>query len=154
MTVYRPLLVFILACMAMWNGLATAADLSIDPCTLVKKGEVEQIVGRPTGNPTSERNDKVRMCTFLFSSDPSDALELWLYPVEALERAKKDIKDLSPVAGPGQEAFLHRDKKFEYVRLFVKKGKVMLEVRLNESAGDEDKVKAIAKKALGRFYPG
>lgn len=113
MTVYRPLLVFILACMAMWNGPAMAADPSINPCNLVKKGEVEQIVGRPMGNPTSERTDKVRMCTFLFSSDPSDALE----------RAKKDIKDLSPVAGLGQEAFLHRDKKFEYVRLFVKKGK-------------------------------
>ncbi|MEP6957924.1 MAG: hypothetical protein ABI980_04275 [Nitrospirota bacterium] len=128
-----------------------AADPSIDPCRLVKKAEVEQIIGRPTGDPTSERNDRVRMCTFLFSSDPSDALELWLYPGEAMERIKKEIKELSPIAGLGQEAFLYRDKKFQYVRLFVKKGNAMLEVWLNESAGDDDKVKAIAKKALGRF---
>jgi hypothetical protein len=151
MTIPRPLLLSILACTTMWTVPAIAADPTIDPCTLVKKAEVEQVIGRPTGNPTSESNDRVRMCTFLFSSDPSDALELWLYPVEALERVKKDMKELASVAGLGQEAFLHRDKKFEYVRLFIKKEKAILEVRLNESAGDDDKVKAIAKKALSRF---
>jgi len=151
MTVYRFLPASLLGYIVLWTMPVMAADPSMDPCTLVKKAEVEQIIGRPTGNPTSERDDRVRMCTFLFSSDPSDALELWLYPGEAMERSKKEMKELSPIAGLGQEAFLHRDKKFEYVRLFVKKGNTMLEVRLNETAGDEDKVKAIAKKALARF---
>ena len=151
MTVYRFLLASLLGYIALWTTPVMAADPSIDPCRLVKKAEVEQIIGRPTGNPTSEHTDRVRMCTFLFSSDPSDTLELWLYPGEAMERSKKEIKELSPIAGLGQEAFLYRDKKFECVRLFVKKGNTMLEVRLNETAGDEDKVKAIAKKTLGRF---
>jgi hypothetical protein len=53
----------------MWTVPAIAADPTIDPCTLVKKAEVEQVIGRPTGNPTSESNDRVRMCTFLFSAE-------------------------------------------------------------------------------------
>ena len=36
----------------------------------------------------------------------------------------KDIKELSPVGGLGREAFLDRDKKFEYVRVVGQKGEV------------------------------
>jgi hypothetical protein len=47
---------------------------------------------------------------------------MWPYAGEAMERSKKEMKELSPIAGLGQEAFQHRDKKFEYVQLFVKRG--------------------------------
>lgn len=58
---------------------------------------------------------------------------------------------LSPVTGLGQEAFITRNKDIPSIELYLKKGNVTLEVTMKESPGDEDKVKAIAKKALGRL---
>ena len=38
-----------------------------------------------------------------------------------------------------------------YVNLFIKKGTVTVQLSLKETAGDEDKLKALGQKAVGRF---
>lgn len=72
-----------LACAGLWfvpaYGAAYAADeLLVDPCTLVTKAEVEEIIGRVKGIPTSNREERVQIYNFEFVSD-KDALELWVF---------------------------------------------------------------------------
>ena len=109
---------------------------------------MEQIIGKLKENPASSREERVRICEFKFVDD-KNALELWVFPASGLERARKSIKTLSPVTGLGQEAFITRNKDIPY--LYLKKGNTTLEVTMKESSGDEEKVKAIAKKALTRL---
>jgi hypothetical protein len=39
----------------------------------------------------------------------------------------------------------------EYVNLFIKKRNVIIQISLKETPGDEDKVKALGTKAVGRM---
>lgn len=74
-----------------------------------------------------------------------------MFPASGLERARKSIKTLSPVTGLGQEAFITRNKDIPYIELYLKNGNITLEVTIKESPGDEERAKAIAKKALTRL---
>ena len=127
-----------------------ANDPTVDPCTLVTKAEAEQIIGKVKNTPVSSRVERVTICEFTFV-DEKNALELWIFPAEGLDRAKKLIKDLSPVSGLGQEAFMTRNKDIPYMELYTKKGDVTLKVMMKETPGVEEKVKLLAKKALSRL---
>jgi hypothetical protein len=132
-------------------GATYAADEpSVDPCSLITKAEVEEIIGKMKGAPISSREERVRICNFEFVNE-KDALELWVFPAGGLERARQSIKTQSPVAGLGEGAFMTRNKDIPYIELYLKKGQVTLEVTVKQSPGDEDKVKAVAKKALSRL---
>lgn len=56
-----------------------------------------------------------------------------------------DSRDMS------QEEEMNEMYGLDYVDLFVKKGAVTMKFSLRETASDEDKVKTLAQKALGRF---
>jgi len=63
--------------------------------------------------------------------------------------AKEIFQDKKHVAGLGEEAFLHRNPTLG-TELWIKKGGVILQLTL-KSAAAEEKLKALAKKALSRF---
>jgi hypothetical protein len=151
MPLYGPAAAYFSMCVLLACALALAADdPSVDPCTLLTKAEVEHIIGKVKGTPASGQEERAAYCVYQFANG-MDALELWVFPASGLERAKESIKTRSPVIGLGQEAFITRNEDIPYIDLFLRKGNVTLEVTMKESPGDEEKVKAIAKKALSRL---
>ena len=96
-----------------------ADEPSVDRCALVTKAEGEEIIGKVKGDPTSSREERVRICNFEFVND-KDALELWVFPASGLERARQSIKTQSPVAGLGEGAFVTRNKDIPYIELYLK----------------------------------
>jgi hypothetical protein len=117
----------------------------------VTVAEVEQIVGQLKTQPQLMRDDQALNCDYVFVN-AHEALELWVFPGEAMERVKKLMqRHRVPVAEFGTEAFLYRDAALGYLELWLKKGKTVLQVALKASSADEEKVKAIAHKALSRL---
>jgi hypothetical protein len=130
---------------------AGAANPAVDVCTLVTVAEVEQIVGQLKTPPRLMQDAQARNCDYAFVNT-QEALELWVFPGEALERAKKLMqRHRVPLTGFGAEAFLYRDAALGYLELWLKKGETVLQVALKTSSADEEKVKAIAQKALSRL---
>lgn len=151
MPLHRVLIACVSVCLVIMSAPVMATDEpSVDPCALVTKADVEQIIGKLKGDPTSNREERTRFYIYEFVNE-KDTLKLWVFPASGLERARKSIKTLSPVTGLGQDAFITRNKDVPYIELYLKKGTVTLEVTMKESLGDEDKVKAIAKKAITRL---
>lgn len=129
----------------------SAAPPKIDPCTLLTKAEIEQIVGTLRGNPAGEQEGDARWCNYEFL-DGKNAMEVWVMPAAAMERGRKKAKHPTPVQSLGQEAFLDRKTEgVDYINLFVRKGDILVELSLKETAGDEEKLKALAQKAVRRF---
>ncbi len=151
MPVFKSGCVLLMVSLVLASHVALAADdPSVDPCTLITKAEAEQIIGKIKDNPVSSRVERVIICEFTFV-DEKNALELWIFPAEGLDRAKKLIKNLSPVSGLGQEAYMTRNADIPYIELYTKKGNVTLKVSMKETPGVEEKVKLLAKKALSRL---
>jgi hypothetical protein len=56
------------------------------------------------------------------------------------------------IKGLGDDAFLDRGMHgINYVNLFIKKGGTTVKLSIQETAGDEGKVQALAQKAVRRF---
>ncbi len=126
---------------------AQQAAPAVDPCKLVTAADVEAIVGRLKGLPKSDVSEGARVCSFAFT-DRANELEIWVYPAAGLERARAAYKDLTVVTDVGAEAFLRRNPTIDWIELYAKKGGVTLQVAMPRGAGDADKVKALARKAL------
>ena len=122
-------------------------EITTDPCTVVAKSDLEQIVGKLKGTPKSSRNGRARVCAYE-GANGTDFLDIWLYPSNNLERFRKDAPNPVTVSGIGDEAFLAHNTRFEQVQIIARKGSTLLQVILTESKGAEDKVKAIARKAI------
>jgi hypothetical protein len=138
-------------CVSTLYSSALAAAPAMDACTLVTAAEVEQIVGPLKTPPRLIREERALTCEYVFVNE-HEALALWVFPGAALARAKAFAQDRTmPIAGFGAEAFLYRDTAPGYLELWLKKGKLVLQVALKASSADEEKVKAIATKALGRL---
>jgi len=90
------------------------------------------------------------LCSYTFANG-TDELEIWVYPATGLERARKAYKDLTPVTDLGAEAYLRRNTDIDWIEPDTKKGDVSLQVTMTKTAGDVDKVKALAKKALAKL---
>lgn len=121
------------------------------PCSLLTIAEVEQVVGTLKGAPTADKEGAASWCNYEFANG-KDALEVWVFPAEAIGRGRKVSKNPVTVKGFGDDAFMDRGMHgLNYVNLFVKKGGTTVKLALKESAGDENKLKALAQKALGRF---
>jgi hypothetical protein len=130
---------------------AGAATPAVDACTLVTVAEVEQIVGQLQTPPRLTQDAQTLNCDYVFVNT-HEALELWIFPGEALERVKKLMqRHRVPLTGFGAEAFLYRDAALGYLELWLKKGERVLQVALKASSADEEKVKAIAQRALSRL---
>lgn len=148
----RPILFCVVS---LWLGSALVATPSLAetpaPCSLLTTAEVEQVIGTLKGAPTSDKEGAASWCNYEFANG-KDALEVWVFPSEAIGQGRKISKNPVTVKGLGDDAFMDRGMHgLNYVNLYVKKGGTTINVSLQETAGDEAKVKALAQKALRRF---
>lgn len=121
------------------------------PCSLLTTAEVEQVVGKLNGPPKADQEGAASWCDYQFANG-KDAMEVWVFPADGIDRGRKVSKKPAPVKGLGDDAFMDRGMHgLDYVSLFVKKGSTTVKFSIKETAGDEDKVKVLAQKAVGRF---
>ena len=121
------------------------------PCSLLTTAEVEQVVGKLNGPPKADQEGAASWCDYQFANG-KDAMEVWVFPADGIDRGRKVSKKPAPVKGHGDDAFMDRGMHGpDYVSLFVKKGSTTVKFSIKETAGDEDKVKVLAQKAVGRF---
>jgi len=122
-----------------------------EPCSLLTTAEVEQVVGKLKGEPKVDQEGRAAWCNYEFANG-KDAVEVWVFPADGIDRGRKVSKKPVPVKGLGEDAFMDRGMHgLDYVNLFVKKGSTTVKFSIKETAGDEDKVKILAQKAVGRF---
>ncbi len=130
---------------------AVAAPPAVDPCKILTTVEIEQVVGKLSGAPKADKEGEAAWCDYQFANG-KDALEVWVFPADGLDRAKKKAKNQTAVKGLGDEAFLTRGMfGLDYVDLYIKKGGTTVKLSLKETAGDEEKLKTLGQKAVGRF---
>ncbi|BCA53220.1 hypothetical protein W02_03600 [Nitrospira sp. KM1] len=128
-----------------------AAPPAVDPCKVLTTAEVEQVVGKLKGTPTGDKEGEAGWCNYEFANG-KDAMEVWVFPADGINRGRKVSKKPVTVKGLGDDAFMDRGMHgLDYVNLFIKKQGVTVKLSLKESAGDEDKLKTLAQKAVGRF---
>jgi len=149
------------------RGLATAKNISLalfgvfmaspslaapaDPCSLLTAAEIEQVVGKLKGTPTSDKEGLASWCDYQFANG-NLAMEVWVFPADAIDRGRKASKKPILLKGLGEDAFMDRGMHgLDYVNVFVNKGAMTIELALKETAGDEDKLMSLAKKAVRRF---
>jgi hypothetical protein len=144
------ILVFSLTCASLIGMRARAGDANSDACKLITPAEVEQVLGKLARAPKSERNDRLRTCDYTFR-ESGHSLSIWLLPGEAMQRARKELQSVLPVAGLGDSAFLYANTQIGFTELYVKKGNVVLQVSIPKAEGSEVKAQTLAKKALPRL---
>ncbi|MEP7153855.1 MAG: hypothetical protein ABI856_19290 [Nitrospira sp.] len=133
------------------TSVSLAGPPVVDPCSLVTNAEVEQVVGKLKGAPTADKMGNAASCNFEFANG-KDAFEIWVGPDDAFMRIRKDAKKPVTVKGLGDDAFMNRGAHgLDYVDLIIKKGVVLIQLAIKETAGDEDKLVTLGKKAVGRF---
>jgi hypothetical protein len=121
------------------------------PCSLLTAAEVEQVVGKLMGAPKPGEEGRAAWCNYEFANG-TDAMEVWVFPADGIERARKEAKKPTALKGFGEDAFIERGKHgLDYVDLFIRKGKTTIQLSLKETAGDEEKLKALGKKAADRL---
>jgi hypothetical protein len=130
---------------------AIAAPPNVEPCSLLTGPEIEQVVGPLKGKPQAGQEGDARWCNYEFANG-KDAMEVWVFPSQAIERGRKASKNPLTIKGLGDDAFLDRGMHgINYVSVFVKKGGTTVKLSIQETAGDEEKVQALAQKAVRRF---
>jgi len=140
-----------LALCVAWSPPVVAAPPNIDPCTLLTQAEIEHVIGPLQGKPKADKEGQAAWCNYEFANG-KDALEVWVFPAEGIDRGRQQAKKPVTVKGLGEDAFMDRGMHgLDYVNLFIKKGTVTVQLSLKETAGDEDKLKALGQKAVGRF---
>jgi len=133
------------------SSLVLAAPPAIEPCKIVTVAEVEQIIGKLKAAPTTGKEGDAAWCNYEFVNG-KDAFEIWVFPASGIDRARKLAKKAVQLKGLGDDAFMNRGMHgLDYVDIFIKKGSATVKLSLHETAGDEDKVKALAQQAVGRF---
>lgn len=122
-----------------------------EPCSLLTIAEVEQVIGKLKGTPKADKEGNAAWCNYEFANG-TDAFEIWVFPADGIDRARKQAKKPVPVKGLGDDSFMNRGMHgLDYVDLFIKKGAVTVKLSLHETGGDEEKLKTLASKAVGRF---
>ena len=128
-----------------------AAPPAVDPCKLLTPAEVEQVIGKLKGAPTSETlGDGVR-CGYDFA-DEKNEFEIWASEESWSKVLHKDAKHPVMVRGLGEEAFMDRGKVDpEDVDLYIRKGATLIILMTRRNPGDEEKLKTLGKKAVARL---
>lgn len=149
MTVAVLSLLAVLLLAATGPSRSGAAAPDVDPCSLVTKAELEQVLGKLKSGPkpglSVGAEDKV--CEYV--GDEGRTASITLHPGEKWEFAKAIFPNKTTVSGFGDEAFARRDSSG--VDLYVKKGDTILVVRVSKRASDLEMAKALVKKALSRL---
>ena len=121
------------------------------PCSLLTTAEVEQVVGKLNGPPKADQEGAASWCDYQFANG-KDAMEIWVYPADGIQRARNKAKNPTAVTGLGEEAFITRGMfGLNYADLYIKKGGTTVKIAIKETAGDEEKLKTMGRKAVGRF---
>lgn len=137
--------------MLAMGSLAASAPPAVNPCNVLTIAEVEQIVGKLKEAPKTDKVGPAAWCNYEFANG-KDAMEVWVFPAEAIDRARKKAKKPVTVKGLGDEALTDRGAfGLDYVDLYIKKGTTTVKLALKESAGDEDTLKTLGQKAVGWF---
>lgn len=127
------------------------APAHADPCSLITRAEVEHIVGKLKAAPKADKEGQASWCNYEFANG-KDAFEIWVFPGEGIDRARRVAKSGTTVKGLGEDAFLTRGLHgLDYVNLYVRKNNRTINLALQYTSGDEDKVKALAQRALARM---
>ncbi len=148
----RPILPFFIA---LCFGSALIAQPSLagppDPCSLLTTAEVEQVVGKLKRVPSSETLGHGVRCGYDFA-DEQNEFEIWTSGASWSNALHKDAKQPVMVSGLGDEAFMDRGKVDpESVDLYIRKGATLIVLMTRKSPGDEEKLKTLGKKAVGRL---
>ena len=132
-------------------SIGTRSDAAPPPCSLLTDAEVEQVVGQLMGTPKADQEGRAVWCNYEFANG-KDAMEVWVFPADGIERGRNKSKKPTAVKGLGEDAFIERGMHgLDYVNLFIKKGETTIQLSLKETAGDEEKLKTLGKKAVGRL---
>jgi hypothetical protein len=106
-----------------------------------------------TGTPKAEQEGSPTWHNYEFANG-KDAMEIWVFPADGIERGRSKAKKPIAVKGLGEDAFFDRGMHgLDYVNLLLKKGNITIQISLKETAGDEDKIRTIGQKAIGRLEP-
>jgi len=129
---------------------ARAGAPPVDPCTLVTKAEMEQIAGKLKSGPKpgSSFGSEDKSCEYVFETT-LHLLVFRVHPAEKWDMLTGAYQERKQFAGLGEEAFMRRSSTHG-TELWLKKGSGILQLSL-KSAAAEEKLKAIAKKAVTRF---
>jgi hypothetical protein len=128
-----------------------AAPPKVDPCSILTTAEVEQAVGSLKSKPTGDKEGDAAWCNYEFANG-KDLMEVWVFPADAINRGRKVSKNPVPMKGLGDDAFMDRGMHgINYVNVFIKKGDTTVKLSIRETGGDEEKLKALAQKAVRRF---
>lgn len=145
------LILIVLVSLTMPNVPAYATPPQIEPCSLLTTAEVEQVVGKLKGTPKADKEGAASWCNYEFANG-KDAMEVWVFPADAIDRAKKKSKKPVPVKGLGDEALMDRGAfGLDYLDLYIKKGDTTVKLSIKKTSGDEDKLKALGQTAVGRL---
>ena len=132
-------------------GLGVRSDAAPTPCSLLTTAEVEQVVGKLVGAPKADQEGRAAWCNYEFANG-TDAMEVWVFPADGIERGRKKSKNPTAVKGLGDDAFIERGMHgLDYINLFIRKGTTTIQLSLKETAGDEDKIKTLGQKAVDRL---
>src|SRR3954471_2828550 len=114
-----------------------AADLEMNPCTLVPKEELAKIIGEIKEGPTPKEGlMKEKECQWTNLS--GSWLSISLSSADKWGLKKGSANDPKDVTGLGEEAFT--DKRGTDAEIYVRKGKWMLEIRTSSGSANARKV--------------
>lgn len=131
--------------------LTAATAMAAPPCSILTNAEVEHVIGKMNGTPKADKEGAAAWCNDEFANG-KDAMEVWVFPADGIDRGRKASKKPVTIKGLADDAFMDRDMHgLDYVDLYIKKGNTTVKLAIKETAGDEDKLKALAQKAVGRF---
>ena len=89
------------------GGLGPRSEAAPTPCSLLTAAEVEQVVGKLMGTPKAGEEGRAAWCNYEFANG-TDAIEVWVFPADGIERARKEAKKPTALKGLGEDAFLNR----------------------------------------------
>jgi hypothetical protein len=138
---------FLLGLVAVFYAtqLCFAADPELNPCTLLPKEELAQIIGEIKEGPTPKEGlMKEKECRWTNMS--GSWLSIAVYSQDKWGLKKGGANDPKYVTGLGEEAFT--DKRGTDAEIYVRKGKWILEVRTSSGSPNARKV---AESALAKL---
>src|SRR3712207_2605159 len=136
----------ILLCSLLLSTTAMAADPTAtpDPCALVPKEEVAKIIGEIKEVKTSQGLRNNKQCDY--TNMEGSWLKVTVYSAEHWDMVKMAALDPAAISRLGEEAYA--SKRGTTREVYVRKGKLMLEVTSTVGADATQKIAAAAAKQL------
>jgi hypothetical protein len=137
-----------ISCLALVSSLsifAFAQTAAVDPCALIEKADITKILGEIKEGPKPKEGlMKEKQCEWTNMS--GSWLNVGVYSSGQWGLKKGDASNLTEIKGLGEEAF--SNKRGTDAELYVRKGKLMLEIRTSAGADAARKTADIAVKKI------